>query len=299
MDIIKAIKRIFAMLLLWCVCIGNCGCNNEAELPVAAVDTVTTGSVKKTLCVDGEVKSAGYTKTITTELVTCPIKEIYVQPGQSVEEGQIICLLDTSKVKLKQGQSPEVVAIRDGVVTEVFAVEGLCSTDGKIASLIDDENLCAEIWLDEVNMPFIKENMKAQITAKELENISTNGKITMLSQINEESGFRAIVELDDSNDFRLGMDVTICFDISKWENVYKINSDCILQIDEASYVLLVNEEENGIYNVEKCNIEVLGIGDDCVAVSCDRLTEGGYIISDVDMYTLGEKVKIQVKNRVD
>lgn len=293
------IKKVFVVILIGIVCVGTSGCNNEKVLPVADVDIVTVGNVQKTLRVDGEVKSADYNKMVMTDLVACPVQDIYIEQGQSVKEGQVICLLDVSKVKLKTGQSPEVVAMRDGVIAEVFAVEGLCASDGKIASIIDDDNLCVEIWFDEVDMPAVEEKMKAKITAKELDNIIAGGQLRMLSQINEENGFKAIVDLASCGKFKLGMDVTVCFEIAQWENVFRINSDYIIQTNGEQYVLVAKKEEKGIYNVKKCDIQVLGIGDNCVAVTGDSLLEGDYIITEVDMYTFGDKVEIQLDDRVE
>ncbi len=287
-------KKNLTILILGILCMSIGACGKKDAEPIVDVEMVKIGDVKKTIKTDGRVKSADYDRVVTTDLVSCPIKEIYVEQGEFVEKGQLLCVLDVSKVKLKKEQSANVEAVRSGIISEVFITEGLCASDGKIAGITDNKNLCVEIWLNEKDMAFINNGMKSKITAKEIADISSVGKISMLSQINEENGFKAVVNIDYPLKFKLGMDVAVCFDIAQWNDVLMINPDYILGDKNKSYVLSVNENEDHTYTIKHCPINVVGVGDEYVAAKAKGLSEGDYIVTDPDKYEEDEIVGINL-----
>lgn len=270
--IIICILMVF--MLVGCDRIGQ----NITKVDVQVLDKHT---VRKTITFPGIVQSANIDTIVITDIEDCPVKDINVRVGDLVEAGEVICVLDTQGRELADNQSKEIIATQSGVISNIFAVKGLCPTDGMILSITNMDKLCAEVWIGEEEIYQIQEGLVATISSVGVNEIESFGNIENVSQLKEEEGFRTIVSLERNTLFKIGMDIQVKIEIDVWENVLAVEKTALQNDGDRYYVLVANKLQEELYLLEKREIYSLSEGDSLIAIDLGDVEQGEYVVTDV------------------
>ncbi len=268
------ISILMVFMLVGCDRIGQ----NITKVDVQVLDKHT---VRKTITFPGIVQSANVDTIVITDIEDCPVKDINVRVGDLVEAGEVICVLDTQGRKLADNQSKEIIATQSGVISNIFAVKGLCPNDGMILSITNMDKLCAEVWIGEEEIYQIQEGLVATISSVGVNEIESFGNIENVSQLKEEEGFRTIVSLERNNLFKIGMDIQVKIEIDVWENVLAIEKTALQNDGDSYYVLVANKLQEELYLLEKREIYSLLEGDSLIAIDLGDVEQGEYVVTDV------------------
>ncbi len=271
------------------------GCNKETvDLTQADVEILDKKTVKRTENFQGVIRSSEPDFIVTTELIDYPVKEIKVQVGDVVEAGEVLCVLDAQGKKLTDNQSVEIVATYGGVVSEIYAIEGVRPIDGMIMSITDAQNLCAEIWIDEKEISQVELGQNVSVYSEEIEGVESFGNVNNISQIKEEDGFRAVISLERMTQFKIGMNIQVKIELDTWENVLAVQKTAI-QIDENGYyVLIANKDKEGTYILQRREVYSISDGDTMSVINSGDIKQGDYLVVDAKNYAEDEKVYINI-----
>lgn len=286
-------QKLYIIFILMVVLMT--GCNKETvDLTQADVEILDKKTVKRTENFQGVIRSSEPDFIVTTELIDYPVKEIKVQVGDVVEAGEVLCVLDTQGKKLTDNQSVEIVATYGGVVSEIYAIEGVRPIDGMIMSITDAQNLCAEIWIDEKEISQVELGQNVSVYSEEIEGVESFGNVNNISQIKEEDGFRAVISLERMTQFKIGMNIQVKIELDTWENVLAVQKTAI-QIDENGYyVLIANKDKEGTYILQRREVYSISDGDTMSVINSGDIKQGDYLVVDAKNYAEDEKVYINI-----
>ncbi len=286
-------QKLYIIFILMVVLMT--GCNKETvDLTQADVEILDKKTVKRTENFQGVIRSSEPDFIVTTELIDYPVKEIKVQVGDVVEAGEVLCVLDAQGKKLTDNQSVEIVATYGGVVSEIYAIEGVRPIDGMIMSITDAQNLCAEIWIDEKEISQVELGQNVSVYSEEIEGVESFGNVNNISQIKEEDGFRAVISLERMTQFKIGMNIQVKIELDTWENVLAVQKTAI-QIDENGYyVLIANKDKEGTYILQRREVYSISDGDTMSVINSGDIKQGDYLVVDAKNYAEDEKVYINI-----
>ena len=100
----KPIAKISCILIAAALMAGALsGCNNKNNetdmLPLLTGITVEKRDLEDVITSEGEVQSMDGDSVIVTELIGCKVKKVFFQVGDKVNEGDVVCELDSSELE--------------------------------------------------------------------------------------------------------------------------------------------------------------------------------------------------------
>jgi len=253
------IKKYWKILLVFIIVIAagivyfNYNAKNETtsqkEIDPRMIMTVEKGSLRKTISVEG------FIEPINTEDLTFPassgsvkVKDIYINEGDRVEEGQLLMELDETAACLNyiqrqnaynraniNGSKNELEEARlnlelskdnlenlklkapfSGIVTDIYIEKGSYYTSGSAATIKDINRLQVEVNIDESDIPTIALGQEVILTLPSLPGTELGGEVNELG--NEADNSNSVVILPvkiliDKTDQPIKLGVSASLDI--------------------------------------------------------------------------------------
>ena len=251
---------------------------NQKEIDPRMVMEVKKGSLRKTISVEG------FIEPINTEDLTFPakssgsikVKDIYINEGDRVEEGQLLMELDETETRLNyiqrqnaynrakiNGSKNEIEEARlnfelskdnlenlklkapfSGIVTDIYIEKGSYYISGSAATIKDISSLQVEINIDESDISTVELGQKVILTLSSLPGIELNGIVNELG--NEADNNNSVVTLPvkvliDKTDqpIKLGVSASLDIIIGQVKNKVVLPITAIVNINGKDLVVKV------------------------------------------------------------
>ncbi len=236
---------------------------SQKEIDPRMILEVEKGSLRKTISVEG------FIEPIKTEDLTFPakssgsvkVKDIYINEGDMVEEGQLLMKLDETEARLNymqkensynrakiNGSKNDIEEARlnfelskdnlenlklkapfSGIVTDIYIEKGSYYTSGSAATIKDISRLQVEVNIDESDIPTIELGQEVILTLPSLPGIELSGQVNELG--NEANNNNSVVTLPvkvliDKTDHPVKLGVSASLDII----IGQVNNKVVLPI---------------------------------------------------------------------
>ena len=202
-----------------------------------------------------------------------------------------------------------ILAEQDGVVTSISAVVGL-PVSGTIMQIENDNKLQLTVDIKERDIFKINKGMNAELSSTTLEQVEGTGKVdkvydfisdaqtsaqtSLMGQAAPAAGsYKALIKVDKSENVLLGMNIKVKISTGEELHVNAVPYTAILTDVDGDYVYRAKEVGNGMYTVERVNVEKGASGDYYTEIIDDSLEKGDKIISYPN--TVSENAVITIK----
>ncbi|MBQ8469067.1 MAG: efflux RND transporter periplasmic adaptor subunit, partial [Clostridia bacterium] len=230
---------------------------------------------------------------------------------------------DSSKELAKlyrQRNNATLKADQDGIITQLNVSVG-STPEGTLMRIEDDKALTIQVGVKTKDIVRLEKGMQAEITTEAYPDETFGGMVTKVVNFTSSDtgmaggdmgdsdsgdGYRADINIDDSEGLLLGMNVKVKILLKEGDEAMAVPYDSIMSEDDGAYVYRVvptDEElsEDGTMKgtVEKVKVIPGEASDYYTGITSEDLAMGDYVVSFPDMTSEGETVDFFVSDSMD
>mgnify|MGYP001183569897 FL=1 len=283
-------KRIALVFLSTLLILAAC---NETDEQVEETDTEIPVEVSDIYKDDFTAERTYIARTMPSDMmpVILPspgeVDELYVERGDTVEEGEVIAeIITPQQVRL------EIEAPMDGVVQQLNLVEERMAANEEPAAMIvniDPLTLSFNVPASEVDKFSVDDELTFEASANDESGTAT---ITYVANSAGETGMYAIeAELENpSQNLLAGMTVQVFYEEVLAEDVLIVPTEAIVERGGEAFVYIVENGEAKAIDVE---VIVMQTDETAIEVENDALDENSQLVTRGQlMITDGQKVRL-------
>lgn len=288
----------------------------EAEILPHQIGNVERGDLSMTISTSGQLEP-GQERYHRPEQGG-EIAEIFVEPGDEVEEGETLYRLDDREQHLEYVQARnalqqaringterqieeqelrlelaerrledrKIESRLDGVVGN-FDLEAGDFVTGETGTIVvrDETNYLVKVQLDEIDVPLVEEGMEARIEVDALPENNYRGEVSMIEQGTVRDNGVVVVPAEitvEANDerFRSGYSADVDIIVKAQEDILTVPTTAVYTADDQDYVVKVDEEDN-----PQPTSVTTGMSDDLEVEITSGLEENDRILINVHRFT--------------
>lgn len=256
-----------------------------ASLPKVDYIKITKTDIEKTVSVSGKI--ASNKENIQTADGIYIISEVLVHVGDYVRKNDKIIKINTEKTEMlykakgiSYTGSDYITSDFEGTVSNIFAQEEMTTAENiQLISIIDNNDLCAKLYISEDVFSQIKKGQKCNISGSAFGDKTYSAKITNIGEVATqnnglETAVLATAEFENKDELlKSGFNIKAKITTDTFKNKIIIPSGCVSQDDNGEYVFKLNQN--------KVNKTYIKIGDITSkgTIVLKGLDENDYIVS--------------------
>lgn len=254
---------------------------NAMEAAKESISMYETALESEKISVKGEIDAAQY--NIDTYSLTENSSSDNTKKLEELKES-----LENTKIK----------ADKSGVISMINAEEGKTCQNGIIMSLQSVSDVCVHVTISEEDMLSVKKGMKAVVTIPARKDDEYTGSVDRVIDIKSEQGFDGYINIDDTENFRIGMNAKVKITTVDEPEVLSVKKSAIFKNDDdRSCVYEAEKQSDGTYKIREVEVEE-GISKELyTAVTGDGLEEGDYIVLNPAKCSDGDVVDVRLQKK--
>ena len=202
--------------------------------------------------------------------------------------------LDELREKL---ENTKVKAERGGVISNIAVEVGKKCESGLIMTIQSTDDICIHTVISEEDLLSVESGMRAVVEIKAKSDEEFEGKVDRVLDIKTNDGFDGYIKVDDTKDFRIGMNATVEIFTIDEKDVLSVSRTSVFKNDEEQdCVYKATENDDGTYKIEEIPVETGLETIKYTEVKSSELSEGDYIVSTPSKFDDGEIVEVKVKS---